>query len=140
MNSHDETNIARFSSSRTIYIYEHIILAILGSILMVGFLLYQGNPDWWVGIVGAFAGIAIRGFYVASEQLEFVWELTDRRLISPSERAIPLSEITDARGMFSAVQIITNDGEKFLMKYQPDKNDVIRQILAARDAHVGGTS
>jgi len=139
-NSDNEIEIACFSSNRAIYIYEHIILAILGAMLMVGFLVYQGNPDWWVGIVGAIIGISIRGFYVASEQLDFVWVLTNQNLVSPSERVIALSEIENARGMISAVQIITHDGEKFLMKYQPNKKDVIRQILHARDIYVGGTS
>lgn len=125
--------LARFSGNRNVYIREHIILAVLGAVLMTGLLVMIDNPNPWLGVVGAFAGIAARGFYVASEQLGFVWILTDKKIISPNERAIPLTEVADVRGIFSAVQVVTTQGDKFLIKYQPDRAGVIKTILNARD-------
>ncbi len=127
----DEREIARFQGDKSTYIREHIILAVLGSVLMTVVLILIDNPTPWVGVVGGVGGIALRGFYVASEQLGFVWVLTDKRLISPNERSIALEDIKDVRGIFSAVQVISKSGDKYLLKYQSDRQGVIDTIKKA---------
>ncbi|MEJ1997468.1 MAG: hypothetical protein P8X76_04765 [Maritimibacter sp.] len=79
-----ESILARFTGDRTTYVKEHLMLAAIGSVLAVGVLMAMGDPNSWVGIIGAVAAVAVRGFYVASEQIGMTWTLTDRRLISPT--------------------------------------------------------
>jgi len=69
----DETEIAVFSGNKAVYIRVHVIMAVVGAVLISGALYLVNNPDWWIGIVGSFAGIAMRGYYIADEQLGFQW-------------------------------------------------------------------
>ena len=124
--------LARLKGDIRPYIRVHIIMALLGALLISGALSLVGNPDWWVGIVGAFAGIAMRGYYIADEQLGFEWVLTNTHLNAPNERAIALSEIAHVRSLLGSVQVITVDGEKFLIKYQAAPEQVIAEIKRAR--------
>ncbi len=126
-----QAELARFSGDKAVYIRVHIIMALSGAVLISGALMLAGNPDWWVGIVGSFAGIAMRGYYIADEQLGFVWGLTETHLKAPNERAIALSEITTVRSLLGSVQVITKDGDKFLIKYQAEPERVIAEINRA---------
>ena len=126
-----ETELAVFSGNKAVYIRVHIIMAIVGAALISGALYLVNNPDWWIGIVGSFAGIAMRGYYIASEQLGFKWRLTNQALHAPNERAIALSEIKLARSLLGSVQVITDEGEKFLIKYQAAPEKVIAEINRA---------
>ena len=81
-----ERVLARFRADRGTYIREHVMLAALGAVGMSALLMAIGNPYPWTGVVGSIIAIAARGLYAASEQLGFVWTLTDRRLVGPSER------------------------------------------------------
>lgn len=115
-----ERLLASFSGNRTTYIKEHVMLAALGSFLMAGVLFYMGNPHAWTGVVGAVGAILVRGLYVAREQLGFTWHLTDRRLIGPGERSISLTNVHKVNTIFSAAQVVTRTGDKYLLKYQED--------------------
>ncbi len=127
-----QTEIARFSGDKSTYIKVHVIMALLGAAVLTGGLYLAGNPDWWVGIIGSFAGIAMRGYYIADEQLGFEWVLTQAQLLAPSERAIGLHEITAVRSVLGSVQVITAEGEKYLIKYQAAPEQVIAEINAAK--------
>ena len=126
-----ERVLARFRADRGTYIREHVILALLGAVLMSAVLMAIDNPYPWTGVAGSFIAIAIRGFYAASEQLAMVWTLTDRRLIGPGERDIPLAEIKTVNALFSAAQVVTRRGDKYLLKYLPDARGTARKIMAA---------
>ncbi len=126
-----EVELARFSGDKAVYIRVHIIMALSGAVLISGGLMLAGNPDWWVGIVGSFAGIAMRGYYIADEQLGFVWTLTETHLNTPNERAIALGEIETVRSLLGSVQVVTRGGEKFLIKYQARPEAVIAKIQHA---------
>jgi hypothetical protein len=80
----------------------------------------MGNPHIWTGAVGGLAAVALRGAYIASDELAVRWDLTNRRLLGPGGRAIPLSQIKTLNTLGSAVQIVTHTGDKHLMKYQSD--------------------
>ena len=123
-----EQVLARFQGNRGTYIREHVMLAALGAVLMSGVLIAIGNPYPWTGVVGSVIAIALRGVYVAGEQLGHVWTLTDRRLIGPTERAIPLARIKAVNTIFSAAQVVTDSGDKYLIKYQSDPAWVKRTI------------
>lgn len=113
-----ERLIGSFTGNRGTYIREHVMLAAIGSVGMSGALLYAGNPHAWTGVVGAVLAIAVRGFYVASEQLGLTWHLTNHRLIGPDGHTIPLGDVAKARPVLSAVQVITRSGDKYMLKYQ----------------------
>jgi len=120
-----------FRGDKATYIRVHVVMALIGAALLTSGLYLAGNPDWWVGIIGSFAGIAMRGYYIADEQLGFEWVLTDSAILAPNERAISLSEIKTVRSLLGSVQLITYMGEKFLIKYQGNPEAVIAEIKAA---------
>jgi len=120
-----------FQGDKATYIRVQVVMAIIGAVLLTGGLYLAGNPNWWTGIVGSVAGIAMRGYYIADEQLGFKWVLTDSAILAPSERVIALSEVKTVRSLFGSVQVITDAGEKFLIKFQADPEAVIAEIKAA---------
>ena len=130
-----QNEIARFSGDKSVYIRVHIYMALGGAALLTGLLLLQGNPDWWIGIAGSFAGIAMRGYYAASEQLGFEWVLTPTHLHSPSEASIPLANIETIKSVFGSVQVVTFQGDKHLIKYQATPSSVIAEISRAKAAN-----
>jgi len=115
-----ETLIARFTGSRTTYIKEHVMLGAIGAVGATGVLMAMGNPHAWTGAVGALLAIAVRGVYVASEQVGMTWQLTDKRLITPTGMGLHRGDIQKVRTIFSAAQVVTRSGEKFMIKYQAD--------------------
>lgn len=127
-----ETLIARFSGNPATYIKEHIMLAAIGAVGATGVLIAMGNPHAWTGAVGALLAIAIRGVYVYSEAVGQIWQLTDKRLLSPTGMAIHRSDIADVRTIISAAQVVTRTGDKYLIKYQPDPKAVAETIKTAR--------
>ena len=127
-----ETLVARFKGHPTTYIKEHAMLAAIGAVGATAVLMAMGNPHAWTGAVGALLAIAIRGVYVYSEAVEQTWQLTDRRLLSPTGMIIPRTEIADVRTIISAAQVITRTGDKYLIKYQADPKAVAATIRAGR--------
>ncbi|MBV7377370.1 hypothetical protein [Maritimibacter dapengensis] len=127
-----EEVLATFTGNMTTYIKEHVMLAAIGSVLAVALLMVLGNEHAWTGVVGAVAAIAVRGIYVASEQVGMTWTLTNRRVISPAEVPIPLSEIEKVRTIFSAAQIVTRSGDKYMLKYQTDPKETAATIEGAK--------
>ncbi|MAM62114.1 hypothetical protein [Maritimibacter sp. UBA3975] len=115
-----ETAVATFTGNRATYIKEHVMLAAIGSVLAVALLMALGNEHAWTGVVGAVAAIAVRGVYVASEQIGQDWTLTRSELISPAGVRVPRADIVKVRTIFSAAQVITRSGDKYMIKYQAD--------------------
>lgn len=119
-----------FRPDREIYLRDHIVMA---SIAMGGAMLVlwiAHNPHVWTGAVAGFAAIAIRGWYMASEELARVWVLRDGTLrCGPFE--VPLGQIDRARPILSAVQIVTHAGDKHLIKYLKAPADVATTISEA---------
>lgn len=123
-----EQILARFTGNKAVYIRVHVIMAVVGAVIISSVLYLANNPDWWVGIVGSFAGISMRGYYIASEQLGFTWTLTPTRLNLPSGRHVLLEDIENVRSLLGSVQLITREGDKHLIKYQADPEKVIAEI------------
>ncbi|MGX0975984.1 hypothetical protein ACSSVY_001698 [Roseovarius sp. MBR-51] len=126
-----ERVIQSFHPDRSAYWRDHAWLAAGAMALGMGILWAIGNPHAWTGAVGGLAAIAVRGFYVASDELKARWDLTDRRLLGPQTRAVRLAEIKTVRGLGSAVQVITAAGDKHLIKYQADRAGTEARIRAA---------
>ena len=115
-----ETVQAEFRADRLAYWRGHLILAVvLGGVAGL-FLLWQGNPYPVAGPFGAAIAIGARAAFLASEALNEVWRLTDRRLLGPGGRAIPLPQVQSAKPLLGAVQVTTTTGDRHLIKYQAD--------------------
>lgn len=121
-----------FTPDRSTYIRDHAWLAALAMLVGMAILWLMGNPYIWTGAVGGLAAIAVRGWYVASDELNARWDLTDRRLLGPGVRMVPLARIDKVRVIASAVQVITIEGDKHLIRYQADPGKTRAAIAAAR--------
>ena len=75
--------------------------------------------------------MAIRAVYVASDELKVRWDLTDRRLLGPGGRIARHAEMEVIRPFAGAVQVITRQGDKHLIKYQGDPGAVAQAIREA---------
>ncbi|WP_264211025.1 hypothetical protein [Leisingera thetidis] len=105
---------------RGAYIRAHAWMAAIGMSGAMAVLWIMGSPHIWTGAAGGLAAIALRGWYMASEELAVVWTLTETALTGPAGRSIPLAGIETVRTMGSYVQVITKSGDKHLIKYQAD--------------------
>lgn len=127
-----ETLLAEFRADRTAYWRSHLIMAVILGAAAGLFLMWQGNPYPVAGPVGAVFAIGARAAYLASEALADVWRLTDRTLLGPGGRAIPLAQIKAARPALGAVQITTTAGDRHLIKYLADPAATAERIMHRR--------
>lgn len=115
-----ETLVAEFRADRTTYWRSHLIMAVVLGVAAGLFLILLGNPYPVAGPMGAALAIGARAAYLAPEALAEGWRLTDRRLLGPDGRAIPLARIRSARPFLGAVQITTATGDRALIRYLSD--------------------
>ena len=120
-----------FRADRGAYWRDHAWMAVGAMAVGMAILAAMGNAHVWTGAVGGLAAIALRAFYLSTEALKAEWQLTDHRLLGPGPTAVQLSNIEKVRGLGSAVQIITRSGDKFLLKFQPDRQAAEARIIAA---------
>ena len=130
-----ERIIQEFRPDRAAYWRAHLIMAVALGAFAGLVLLWQGNPYPVVGPVAAVLAIGARAAFVASEAMAEVWRLTDRRLLGPAGRVIPLAQLQTARPFLGAVQVVTSTGDKHLIKYQADPAATAAQLTAARGRH-----
>lgn len=116
-----EELLAQIPSDRATYWRDHAWMAAIAMAAGMAILFFMGNPHIWTGALGGLAAIAVRAFYVASDELKARWDLTNQRLMGPQGRMVRLSEIKEYRSLGSALQIITLSGDKHLLKYLSDK-------------------
>lgn len=124
--------LARFKADRATYWREHAWLAALAMAIGMGVLWAMGNPHVWTGAIGGLAAVAVRAFYLASDEATAEWVLTETEVKGPDNRRVRLAEIEKLRTLGSAVQIITRSGDKHLMKYLADRPAVVAEIERAR--------
>ena len=127
-----ETLVAEFRADRTAYWRSHLIMAVVLGTAAGLVLLGLGNPYPVAGPFGAVLAIGARAAYLASEALAETWRLTNRRLIGPSGRSIPLAQIRAARPFLGSVQITTTAGDRHLIRYQADPTATAARIEAPR--------
>ncbi|WP_050774185.1 hypothetical protein [Roseobacter sp. AzwK-3b] len=126
-----EVVLHSFHPDRATYWRDHAWLAAAAMAIGMAILWVMGNPHVWTGAVGGLAAVAVRAFYVASDEMQARWDLTDRRLLGPQTRAVLLTDIARVRTLGSAVQIVTRSGDKHLLKYQPDRDATRQRIQTA---------
>lgn len=130
-----ETVQHSFHPDRAAYWRDHAWLAAGAMGCGMAILMILGNPHIWTGGVGGLAAIAVRGLYLASDELKARWDMTETRLLGPQERAVTLAEIAKIRKLGSAVQVVTKGGDKHMLKFQGDRDDTIARITRAKDGN-----
>ncbi|MFV1442766.1 hypothetical protein VWZ88_07655 [Phaeobacter sp. JH20_36] len=125
----------RFSPDRMAYWRSHAWLAVIAMVGAMGILWVMGNPYVWTGAIGGLAAIGLRGGYLMSDELTRVWALGDTSVIGPDHQQIPLANIAQVNQLGSTVQIVTRDGHKYLIKYQPDPAATRTAIETALSDH-----
>lgn len=128
----NEVMLAEWPADKGSYWRSHGIMAVLGGLVAGLALVAIDNPTPWVGPLAAVLAMAARGWYLSSEALANVWRLTDQRLQGPGGRDIALAQIKTARSFLGDVQIITQSGDKHLMKYLADGPATVAAIDAAK--------
>lgn len=128
----DETLLASFRADPAAYWRAHAVMVLVGSVVAGAALVYGGNPDPWVGPVAVALAIGARAAYLKSEVFAEEWQLTNRRLLGPGGRIAPLSSLKLARPFLGAVQLITQGGDKHLIKYQADPAATVAVIERAK--------
>ncbi|WP_291730108.1 hypothetical protein [Leisingera sp. F5] len=121
-----------FTPNRSAYIRAHAWMAAIGMGGAMAVLWFLDSPHIWTGAVGGLAAIALRGWYMASEELAVVWTLTGDSLSGPAGRSLPLPQIKAVKIMGSYVQVITETGDKHLIKYQADPAATLNAIERAK--------
>ncbi|MGH1353877.1 MAG: hypothetical protein ACRBBS_02180 [Thalassovita sp.] len=116
-----EELLLQIHPDRSTYWRDHAWMAALAMAVGMAILFFMGNPHVWTGAIGGLAAIAVRAFYVASDELKARWDLTNQRLLGPQNRNVRLSEIKEIRSLGSALQVVTQSGDKHLLKYLGDK-------------------
>lgn len=115
------------------YWRDHGVMAVGLMALAGGVLWATGTPYPAIGSLGAILAVGVRAAYLASETLGLRWFLTDRRVILPGQRSVPLLELETARTLLGDVQLITRSGDKHLLKHVADGAGLVAKILQARE-------
>lgn len=133
--SEGEEVLTSFRADRATYVRSNTWMAVIAMIGGMAVLWLLGNPYVWTGAIGGLLAVAVRAFYLQSEAMAERWDLTNQRLLGPMDRAIRLGEIKQLNKLGNVVQVVTASGNKYLLKYQGNADETIRQIKAAQ---VGG--
>ncbi len=132
-----ETVRHSFHPDRGAYWRDHAWIAAGAMAVGMAALWVTGNPHVWTGAIGGLAAVAVRAFYLASDELKARWDMTDTRLLGPQGRNLRLAEIARIRKLGSAVQLVTLSGDKHMLKFQADRDDTIARIERARNGGWG---
>lgn len=127
-----ERLLAELRSDKGRYWRDHAILAVLGMLSAGIVLTVMGSEHAAIGSLGAIFALAVRGLYLAREQLSFRWYLTDKRFLMPGGQQVMLLEIETVRKLMGDMQIITRGGDKHLIKHLANSDAVVAQILDAQ--------
>lgn len=129
-----ETILREIRSDKGRYWRDHGMLGLIAMVLVGVVLWLMGNEYAALAPLAAAAAVAVRGLYLASEQLNARWWLTNRRLVLPGgKRSVMLLEIETVRRLMGDIQIITRAGDKHLLKHIAEPEAVVTEITAARD-------
>ncbi|QBF33554.1 hypothetical protein [Thalassococcus sp. S3] len=121
-----------FRPDRATYVRAHAWMAAIGMAGAMVVLWLIGSPHIWTGALAGLAAIGLRGWYLASEELAAEWAIDGNALTGPGDQRVPLSSIAQVRTMGGYVQVITESGSKYLIKYQSDPAATKSSIEGAR--------
>jgi hypothetical protein len=120
-----------FTPDARTYLRTHAVMAALAMAAAMALLWIIGNPHVWTGAIGGLAAVALRGWFLKSEDLAAIWTLTPTSLDGPAGRSVRLDQIAKVRNIGAAVQVITKTGDKHLIKFQDNPAATRAEILAA---------
>lgn len=124
-------NGTRFTADRASYLRTNAWLAAAAMAAAMAVLWLLGNPHVWTGAVAGLAGIGIRAWYLASEELTAVWQIDGARLRGPRGQSVALEQIEALRALGPMVQVVTTGGDKHLIRYQADPAATVAALRAA---------
>lgn len=125
------TDTTRFLPDRGAYVRGHATQAALAMAGGMAVLWIIGNPHVWTGAIGGLAAVALRGWYLLDDEMGQSWTMTDGALEGPGCRRAALSEIVKVRPIGAAVQIVTEGGDKHLIRWQAAPEATAARIEAA---------
>ena len=120
----------KWRADRATYVRDHVVVSVIGAVGTCLVLLWIGHADWWVGLIAAPMAMAVRGFYLASEELALSWELTESEIRGSQGKRVALRDIEKVRSFGSSVQLVTRGGDKHLIKYLSDPASLRTRIEA----------
>lgn len=121
-----------FLPDRGVYWVRTAVGAGIGAIVAGAALYAFGNPYPWLGPVAAVLGIGGRAYLMRARALGARWRLTDRRLLGPEGRIVPLGQIEEIKTFLGDVVLVTRGGDKHLMHHFADTALVIAAIENAQ--------
>ncbi len=127
-----EKRLREIRADRATFIRDHAVMAVLGMGVVGMVLALVGSAHVLIGSLGAVLAMVVRGLWLYSEQMKFLWVLTDRRLVGPGGRQVYLLEVETVRRLFGDIQIITRGGDKHLIKHVAGAEARVAEIEAAR--------
>ena len=125
-----EEVIHSFAPCPEVFRRQHMRHALVAMLIGIGFLWLLHNPHFWAGALFGLAGFMAYIWALARRELTQRWDLTDRRLLGPDRREIALSEIARICTRGTAVHVLTRDGARHVLKYQPNR-DTTRLMIRA---------
>lgn len=127
-----EKVVTELRTDRGRYWRDHAVLALVGMVGAGFFLWLIGSEHAAIGALGAVLALAVRGAYLASEQLKARWLVTDRRVILPSGGSVMLLEVETMRKLMGDLQLVTRSGDKHLIKHLGDADAALATLTEAR--------
>ena len=127
-----EEEIMRMTADTVTFWRSQAWMALFFSVVGAGILIGMGNPHWWTANVGAVLAIGVRAFYLGPDERKSVWVLTNQRMMGPQNKVTTLDNITKVNVIWTAVQVVTLNGDKHLIRYQADPDAVKDAIEAAQ--------
>lgn len=121
-----------FLPAPAVYWRNTIILAILGAVILGAALWAFGSRYLWIGPLVAVLAIGGRGFMMRGKVLGGRWRLTDRRLLGPEGRIVPLGQVEEIKTFLGDVVLVMRNGDKHLLHYFADPALVVAAIANAQ--------
>ncbi len=128
-----EKRLREIRSDRATYLRDHAVMAGLGMGVVGMVLALIGSDHVLIGSLGAVLAMIVRGIWLYSEQMKFVWVLTNTRMVGPGGRQAYLLELDKVRRLFGDIQLVTKGGDKHLIKHVAGAEALVAEIEAARD-------
>lgn len=132
MPENGEKKLREIRSDRATYLRDHAVMAGLGMVVAALVLTVMGSDYVLIGSLGALLAMIVRGLWLYSEQMKFLWVLSNIRIVGPGGREVYLLELTKARRLLGDIQLVTRSGDKHLIKHVGDADAVLAEIDAAR--------
>jgi hypothetical protein len=121
----DEVQRATFRPDAGIVVRDAAALAVLGGGVVAGLFWWLAGVPLLAAWIAAAAAVGVRAAVLRSEVMAAEWRLTDRRLIGPGGRVVPLARVALVRRLWGDVQVVTQAGDKHLIRHQADAAGVV---------------